>query len=215
MEQRGHNAGRLTGLRGHRVLNPAKQTARRSQILLATAAVLAAKAYDEATLDDVARHMGCSKAVIYYQFRGKEDVVVALIETVVENAIARLRAIAATDEPPELQLEHALVDLVRAGWQPMDHAAIRIGRPTSLSLESQEHLRELDRQYEAVFSDIVSRGMESGALRPRDTRLVTFTLINAVHSIFRWARRDGPLGPETFVREVPAMLLHGVLSRTA
>lgn len=203
----------LTGLRGHRVLNPEKRSARRQEILLSMAGILAEKGYEAATLDDVANAMGCSKAVIYYQFRSKAELFTALVEEVHRTAIAWLREIADMDAPPEAQLRAAVTELVRRGWQPMDYASIRIRRPASLPLEARAHLRALDREFEGLFIDIVTRGMEAGVLIRRDPRLVAFTLINAVHSVFRWARPDGALSPETFVKEVPLMVLEGVLQR--
>lgn len=203
----------LTGLRGHRVLNPAKRSARRQEILLAMADILAEKGYEAATLDDVANTMGCSKAVIYYQFRSKAELFAALVEEVHRTAMVWLREIAKMDAPPEVQLRAAVTELTRQGWQPMDYAAIRIRRPSSLPPETRAHLRTLDREFEGLFIDIVTRAMDAGVLVRRDPRLVAFTLINAVHSVFRWARPDGALSPEMFVKEVPAMVLEGVLQR--
>lgn len=200
-----------TGLRGNRVLNPAKRLAQRQQILLAMASVVARRGYDATTLDDVADEMGCTKGVIYYQFRSKAEIYVAMVDQVNRAALDRLNAIASSDEAPARQLHKALADLVRAGWQPMDYAAIRIRRPASIPEEDRLYLRSLDREYDHLFTSIVARGMESGEFSRRNPRLVGLTLINAVHSIFRWARPDGEITPEAFEREIPAMLLQGVL----
>lgn len=209
----GRDEGPLTGLRGHRVLNPDRMRERREEILAAFAHVVAQKGYDSATLDDVAARMGTSKAVIYYQFRSKEELYVALTEQVHEEAVERLRNIAASEDSPEKQLHAALTDLVHLGWKPLHYAAIRTRRPASLQPEAREHLRSLDRQYEGLFIEIVQRGIDSGVFARHDARFVAFTLINAVHSIFRWARPDGALSPETFEVEVPNLLLEGVLKR--
>lgn len=200
----------VTGLRGHRVRNPEKRSARREEMLLALANVLAVKSFEEATLDDVASLMGCSKAVIYYQFRSKADLFVALVERVNRDAIARLQKIASSEAGPEVQLRAAVDDLIRFGWQPMDYAAIRIRRPTSIPQAARDYLREVDREYENLFIDIVKRGMDEGVVVRRDPRLVAYTLINAVLSVFRWARPDGAMPLEAIAREVSPMLLAGV-----
>ncbi|MCL4232202.1 MAG: TetR/AcrR family transcriptional regulator [Dehalococcoidia bacterium] len=202
----------VTGMRGHRVRNIDKRIARRQQILLALAEVLAVKGYEDATLDDVAARMNCSKAVIYYQFKSKADVFVALVEQVNRDAIARLREIASTDASPEAQLRAAIDSLVRFGWQPLDYASIRVRRPSSLPREARIYLRALDREYEDIFTDIVRRGMDTGAVARRNPRFVALTLINAVLSVFRWARPGGALSPDDLQREIPAMLLNGVLT---
>jgi AcrR family transcriptional regulator len=202
-----------TGLRGHRVLDPDKREAQRQEILLAMASVVWEHGYEAATVDEVARTMGCTKGVIYYQFRSKAEIYVAMVEKVISDAIERIRAIVENGDPPEKQLRSALENLVLYGWQPMDMAAMRGQRPNSLPEEDKAYLRTLDREYNSLFIDIVTRGMESGALIRRDPRLVSLTIISACLSIFRWARPDGALAPETFAVEVPAMLLDGLIAR--
>lgn len=202
-----------TGLRGHRIQDPAKMDARRQEIMLVMAEVVAVKGYDATTLDDVAERMNCSKAVIYYQFRSKEELYVELTREVIETAITRLSEIIARDEPPDVQIREAVTDLVRMGFRPQHYATIRTGRPGSLQEASHAFLRSLDRKYDALFTQLVTRGMEAGVIEVRDKHLVTFTLINAAHSVFRWFRPGGALSPELLEKEVPAMLLEGVLVR--
>ncbi|MFN8506092.1 MAG: TetR/AcrR family transcriptional regulator [Dehalococcoidia bacterium] len=206
---------RVTGLRGHRVQDPERMESRRQEILLAMASLLAEKGYDATTLDDVGARMSCSKAVIYYQFRSKEELYVELIKVVLGRSAEALRAIAGSDDPPDVQLRKAVTTLLRMGFEPMHYAAIRNGRPRSLRIENRALLRELDRVYEAQFMDIIARGMDAGVIVRRDVRLVAYTLINAIHSIFRWYRMDGVLRPGELEGEVPAMLLDGVVVRQA
>ena len=193
--------------------NPDKMQARHQEILLAMAAVLAEKDYDALTLEDVASQMNCSKAVIYYQFRSKEELYVELVAQVLKMAADRLAEIAAGTEPPEIQLRAAVTDLVRIGFLPMNYAVLRTGRPSSIQPESRTYLRTLDRRYESMFTDIVERGIASGAVAGRNARLVAFTLIHGAHSVFKWYHAGGKLTPEVLAEDVPALLLEGALRR--
>jgi len=193
--------------------NPDKMQARHQEILLAMAAVLAEKDYDALTLEDVASQMNCSKAVIYYQFRSKEELYVELVAQVLKMAADRLAEIAASTEPPEIQLRAAVTDLVRIGFLPMNYAVLRTGRPSSIQPESRTYLRTLDRRYESMFTDIVERGIASGAVAGRNARLVAFTLIHGAHSVFKWYHAGGKLTPEVLAEDVPALLLEGALRR--
>ena len=89
------------GLRGYRVQDPARTLARRREIMLAMAEVIIDKGYASATLEDVAAHMGTSRAVIYYQFRSKEDLYAEIVVEAVSHATARLESIVAKGDPPE------------------------------------------------------------------------------------------------------------------
>jgi len=201
------------GLRGHRTLHPDKMRSRREQIIVAFAEILATTDYEVATLDDVAARLSCSKAVIYYQFRSKEDLFVAMSSTAIQIAYENLREIVATHESVRDQLWEAVTDLVRIGFEPIHAASLRCGAPSSLSRQSKRVLRNLSRQYRLELTAVVKRGVEEGCLAARDIHLVTNTIINASQSIFRWVRPGGPIPPETFIREVPGMVLGGVFAR--
>ena len=201
------------GLRGHRTLDPDKMRSRREQIIVAFAEILVNTDYAVATLDDVAARLSCSKAVIYYQFRSKEDLFVEMSSMAMQIACANLAAIVEAHESVHDQLFEAVTDLVRIGFEPIHAAALRCGSPSSLSRASKRTLRDVSREYRFMLTEMVRRGVEEGCLAPRDVRLITNTIINASQSIFRWVQPDGPIPPETFIREVPAMVLGGVFQR--
>ena len=198
------------GLRGHRTLDTEKMRTRREQIINAFAEILATTDYDAASLDDVAARLSCSKAVIYYQFRSKEELFVEMSSTAMTIAYENLCNITSTHSSVRDQLGEAVSDLVRIGFEPLHAAALRCGAPTSLTRPSKRHLSDLSRQYRMKLAGIVARGIEEGCLEDRDVRLVTNTIINASQSIFRWVRPDGPIPPEVLIREVPAMVLGGI-----
>jgi hypothetical protein len=128
-------------------------------------------------------------------------------------ACANLAAIVEAHESVHDQLFEAVTDLVRIGFEPIHAAALRCGSPSSLSRASKRTLRDVSREYRFMLTEMVRRGVEEGCLAPRDVRLITNTIINASQSIFRWVQPDGPIPPETFIREVPAMVLGGVFGR--
>jgi AcrR family transcriptional regulator len=195
------------------MMDPEKMESRRQEIIQATAAVLMTKNYDSMTLDDVASQMNCSKAVIYYQFRSKEELLVEMSTEALGIACERIEAIVERYHTPEDQLHEAVTDLVRLGFVPLHAATLRAGGPSSISDEGRMRMTVLARRYRATLTDIVRRGMESGHLERRDVRLVTNTLINASQSIFRWVRPDGSVPPDVFVAEVPDMVLGGVFAK--
>jgi AcrR family transcriptional regulator len=198
------------GLRGHRTLDTEKMRSRREQIINAFADILAETDYDAASLDDVASKLSCSKAVIYYQFRSKEELFVEMSSTAMTIAYDNLCNIISTHFSVRDQLREAVSDLVRIGFEPIHAAALRCGAPSSLTRPSKRHLSDLSRQYRMKLAEVVARGIEEGCLESRDVRLVTNTLINASQSIFRWVKPDGPIPADVFIREVPAMVLGGV-----
>ena len=199
------------GLRGYRVQDPARTLARRQEIMLAMAAVIIEKGYSSATLEDVATKMGTSRAVIYYQFRSKEDLYAEVVVESVSQAVARLEEIMAAGRPPEQTLYLAIRDLCEIGMEPLNRSTLLTGRPRDLTPESRARIRVADRGYERLLTEIIRAGIESGVFVDRDVRFLRYTLMFAVNGNFIWRRPEGPLKADYILENVPEMLLNSML----
>ncbi|RZS44226.1 TetR family transcriptional regulator [Herbihabitans rhizosphaerae] len=67
------------------------RTARRAQLLDAAQDVFAANGYHAAAMDEIAERAGVSKPVLYQHFPGKLELYLALLESHVDELIARVR----------------------------------------------------------------------------------------------------------------------------
>jgi AcrR family transcriptional regulator len=200
------------GLRGYRVQDPARTLARRREIMLAMAEVINEKGYASATLEDVAARMGTSRAVIYYQFRSKEDLYAEIVVEAVARAAERLEAIMARGETPERTLFAALCDLISVGMEPLNRSTLVTGRPRALSADSRARIKVVDRHYEQLLTEIIRAGIASGVFTDRDPRFLRYTLMFAVNGNFIWRRPDGPLKSDYILAELPHMLMNSVLA---
>ncbi len=200
------------GLRGYRVQDPARTLARRREIMLAMAEVIIEKGYASATLEDVAARMGTSRAVIYYQFRSKEDLYAEIVVEAVARAAERLEGIMARGEPPERTLYAALRDLISVGMEPLNRSTLMTGRPRTLVDDARARIKAVDRHYERLLTEIIRAGIESGVFTDRDPRFLRYTLMFAVNGNFIWRRPDGPLKTDYILAELPHMLMNSVLA---
>ena len=179
--------------------------------MLAMAEVIIEKSYANATLEDAATRMGTSRAVIYYQFRSKEDVYAEIVVESVSRATARLEAIMAKGLPPESTLYLALQDLCEIGMEPLNRSTLLTGRPRSLGDDSRARIRMADRGYERLLTEVIRAGTESGVFIDRDPRFLRYTLMFAVNGNFIWRRPEGPLKADYILENVPEMLLNSML----
>jgi AcrR family transcriptional regulator len=200
------------GLRGYRVQDPARTEARRREIMLAMAEVILEKGYAAATLEDVATRIGTSRAVIYYQFRSKDDIYVDICVEAVANAATRLEAIVAREDPADATLYAVLRDLIEVGKEPLNHSTLVTGRPRSLPDEGRERIRALDRRYTRGLIAILKSGIDSATFIERDPRFLAYTLIYSINGNFVWRRPDGPVSTEYVLEELPRMLVNSVLA---
>ncbi len=89
----------------------------RDYLLQAAAQVFAERGYHGASLDEVAAVAGFSKGAVYSNFKNKEDLFLALLESHYEREMAAVRAtLEVTDGPPEAHLS-SFVTLMRDQFQ--------------------------------------------------------------------------------------------------
>ncbi len=200
------------GLRGYRIQDPERMQARRREIMIAMAEVIINKGYAATTLEDVASHMGTSRAVIYYQFRSKEDLYAEIVVEAVARATERLEAIVARELAPEQALFAAIEDLVRVGMEPLNRSTLATGRPKGLSPDARARIKAADRGYTLLLTEILRQGIASGVFVDRDPRFLRYTIMFAVNGNFIWRNPDGPLKADYILKELPTMLLSSVLA---
>jgi AcrR family transcriptional regulator len=78
------------------------------RILAAAAAEFAAYGFAGARVDRIARRARVNKAMLYYHFRGKDDLYRTLLRQTFERAAERLRAVAVSRAAPAEKLDRAI-----------------------------------------------------------------------------------------------------------
>lgn len=199
------------GLRGHRIQNVERAETRRRDILLTAARVFGREGGAAATLDDVATAMSVSKGVIYYYFRGKEEIYTEIVATAVRESTARLEAIIARGDPPAEMLRAAVSDLVGHIFDELDRFAMQRGRDIPTGPENRAAIRGLRNRYQRLMRGIVEQGIKAGVFSDRDSTLMTFTLLQACLGVSDWYRPGGRLTPAIIAAQVTDQVMAGVL----
>lgn len=79
----------------------------REQILNATRTLFYSKGYHATSIEDVAKQAQISKGLLYHYFKGKEDLLAALVEQRIEDLLDVMQAAAAKPTPSE-QIHHII-----------------------------------------------------------------------------------------------------------
>lgn len=201
------------GLRGSTVRDPAQREQQRRSILVAAASVFARKGYEAATMVDIAQEMGVSKGILYYQFRSKQDLIVATRLEASGSAADRLQKIIARDGTAVDRMAAALRDLIDTNFDDFARHVILIPTTHGLDAEHSAMVREIERRYERLLGDLLRQGIADGTFVEADVRLTTFTLIRAAQSPSIWYRPDGNLSREQVVAGLTDQLMRSITVR--
>jgi len=140
----------------------------RAGILKAAMHVLAEKGYSEASMQDVADASGCTKPTIYYYFRSKEGLVLALVEHVNSMLENIIRPELEADSTVSASLERITAELMRMHGENPDFAKAHLMcHADSTGIRSLfPSMKSRFVEVEDLVERLYSRGVERGEFRP-------------------------------------------------
>ncbi|HEY6233605.1 MAG TPA: TetR/AcrR family transcriptional regulator [Candidatus Elarobacter sp.] len=173
--------------------------------------VFAERGYDGASMDDVARAAGITKASIYHHVSGKE----ALLDRGLGRALDALFAI--VDEPTARdgraidRLRHIVERVAETTMQLLPELTVlfRIHGASKSERDAVERRRTFDR----LVTGIIAQAQRDGDVRrDLDARLLARLIFGMSNSVVEWYR-SGSLSREAIARAVVAIAFDGVTSR--
>ncbi len=172
---------------------------RPAEILAAALEVFAARGFQGARLEEVAKRAGVSKGALYLYFETKADLFRAVVTDAVSPNLERVKAIAAADLPLEQVARMALPMLAR---QVVGDRRIT-GVVKLVIAESRNHPELAAIWREAVvepgvqlISGLIAAAQARGEVRPGDPRLFAFGLMGPMVLSMVWRETFEPVGAE-------------------
>jgi AcrR family transcriptional regulator len=162
-----------------------------SQILEASAVLIAERGFAATSLQDIADAVGVSRPALYHYVSSKDEILARLTDGLMTSAGAGIRVAMKEKLPADQQL--AL--LVRALTLPIAESPGRfrllLTRDYSVQPEARERLRELERTVARSLGSIIERGIDEGLFRRCDPRTATFAVLGMINWVAWWYTPGG------------------------
>lgn len=174
--------------------------------------VFAERGYDGASMDDVARAAGITKAAIYHHVAGKE----ALLERGLRRALDALFAIAeepeAREGPTIRRLEHIVRRVVEATLTLLPELTVlfRVRANSPITHEAIERRRTFDHLVAGLIREAQQDGTVEKSLDPALASRLIFGMSN---SVVEWYRPGGPLAASEIAAAVEVLIFAGLAGR--
>jgi AcrR family transcriptional regulator len=173
--------------------------------------VFAERGYDGASMDDVARAAGITKASIYHHVSGKE----ALLERGLGRALDALFAI--LDEPASRdgraidRLRHIVGRVAETTLRLLPELTVLFG--IHGASKSERTAVERRRTFDRVVTEIIAQAQRDGDARADlDPRLGARLIFGMSNSVVEWYR-SGTLTRDAIARAVVAIAFDGITPR--
>jgi AcrR family transcriptional regulator len=207
----GHSA--IIGVVATRPTRPAlreRYDRRRRDVIEDAARVFARRGYDQTSMQQLAEDLGIAAGGLYHYFGGKEHLLIAICDQLMDPLLADARALA--DITPAPGSDAHLRALVRL-W--VRHVVER--RDHMLVFQQERHVIESGAQWKGVRSDrkaferlveeVLSQVETDGHARYDDRRLALSALLGMVNHTAQWYRPSGRLSPHTIADGYVKLLL--------
>lgn len=145
-----------------------RQQERTNQILDAAAAIFARRGCDAARMDDIAQEAGLSKGTLYWYFKNKGSLILALLDRVLARHLTGLHDLPPTGETISEQcvylVRQFMEDLARTS--SLASLILEFYALAARQQETRQFFRDYFQQAGAVLSALIQQGIERGEFRP-------------------------------------------------
>jgi AcrR family transcriptional regulator len=193
--------------RGRPRASPDDEAGRRRQLLRASARLFREKGYDGTSVRDIAQATGLQSGSWVYHFPTKQDILVAVMEEGLNDALARIEAIAGRELPPRRKfaaLVRAHLDTILAPGQ--DFIPVVLYEWRSLAPAALPRVTAPLRRYEAIWKKVIGELQRRGEW-PGRTRIDALLLFGALNWMARWYDPEGPLSVDQLAEEAVRFFL--------
>ena len=190
------------------------------RILDAAAEAFMSQGFGVTTIDDVAERVGATKGLVYYHFRSKFDILLAVYErgmSQVQQQVGPARHGAGSGRERLTAMSNLMSDL-KYHW--VVHLGVREQTSTALKPRQRDALsalNDLRRDYEQMFLAVVNDGIADGSIREVNAPLATRTLLSSLNAVDAWYRPRPDQTPEAIralATEVVDLIVGGLLANT-
>jgi AcrR family transcriptional regulator len=184
-------------------------------ILQAATRLFIERGFDGTSMYEIAQALGVTRTAIYYYYKNKEAILVALTDNITKVA-AQLAEQAA---------QHELLS-------PVEALRTVVGQHVRLIVDHGEQFRVVERSEErlppkrraaaagyrrgvvANFSAVIERGIRSGDFRPTDARVTALAIIGMCNWTAWWFKPGGRKSPNEIAELISDLAVHA-LTRSA
>jgi AcrR family transcriptional regulator len=181
----------------------------RAAIRDAAAREFADKGYAAATIADIGRACGVSKALMYHYYRDKEHLLADIAESYIERLQAIIDQVRAESLPPAAHLRR-LIDLFMAEYE---HSAARhrvlVQDVKYLQRAHRSRVLAKERKVVLGYADVVKK-LAPHSDRDDLIKPLTMILFGMINWTFTWLKDRGPLTYADMAPVVADLFLGGV-----
>ena len=188
----------------------ARYDARRREVVATAARLFAERGYDGTSMSELTEATGLAAGGLYHYIEGKDDLLIAICDELLEPLLERAREIVAAGSPPVEHLRELVGAWVAHVVEHRDHMLVFTQERQAIENEARwRRVRSQRRAFEKILDEVLARGEADGSMIFADRRLSLLALLGMVNYTAQWVRPDGRLTAEEIAAGYCAIILSG------
>jgi AcrR family transcriptional regulator len=183
----------------------------RDAILVAAQRLFVDRGYRGISMREIADAVGMTKAALYYYFRDKEELFVAILDSVLHELSALVDAQRATSASSRAQIE-AIVRQIMV--LPVERrAGLRLASQELSNLDAatrQQFVERYHTQFIGRITLILAGGIQRGEFKPVDAGVATWALLGMMYPYLHTAPVPGALPAEALIQQILLIFFDGL-----
>jgi AcrR family transcriptional regulator len=185
----------------------------RETILRAAAQIFQEKGYHAASMQDIAEAVDLQKGSLYHHVKGKQEILLALLDEALVMILARLEGAISPENPPSQNLKQLMRAYLGFLAENRSLSSVLLLEYRSLEAEYKDtHIPHRDR-VEAIWIQVLEDGIKRGEFQVEKPGLASKALLGVLNWTITWYREDGPLTTNQIADQFTELFQKGLLLR--
>ncbi|MEY2617212.1 MAG: hypothetical protein RL522_214 [Pseudomonadota bacterium] len=199
---------------GESVVKRRKSDLRREAILKAATELFDRQGFGNTSLDDVAQAVGITREALYYYYRSRAEILLAIIGPQAEGLIGGLREVMATDVPAPEKLRLAIHNHLKRFDRYCLEMTISVRDGIASNGEAGAAMTRIWKEYERMWTALVEAGLREGLFAPvGDAKMVAFAILGMCNWLARWYNPRKPASIDQIIDTYFMLTSQGLLPR--
>jgi AcrR family transcriptional regulator len=184
------------------------------EIQQAAARVFKEKGYDRATVQDIAKAVGILPGSLYYYFRSKEELLLKLVETPMNELVTGAEQIAESNDLPINKLRATIKHHIASYHRHFPHLFLVTEEPIeALPVDKRETMICLKKRYKRAWESIFIEGQASGEFKSDlDAGTIVYAILGACNWMVHWYNPEGRFTHDQISDHYISFILDGVVA---
>jgi len=186
----------------------ARFEARRREVIDTAAKLFAERGYDGTSISELTAATGLAAGGLYHYIEGKDDLLIAICDELLEPLLERAREIVTAQAPPVEQLRELVEAWVAHVVAHRHHMLVFTQERQAIERQARwRRVRSQRKAFEKILDEVLARGEADGSMTFADRRLSLLALLGMVNYTPQWVRPNGRLSPTEIARGYCEMVL--------